>query len=67
VIATGFAEKKETVGVGGKVVDLPRVPRSSAASGGSWRRRAGEMRAEGDDALGGGDLEVPAFLRRQAD
>src|SRR6184192_1154009 len=25
VIATGFAERKETVGVGGKVVDLPRA------------------------------------------
>jgi len=30
VIATGFAEKKETVGVGGKVVDLPRGVRPAA-------------------------------------
>src|SRR5207302_468032 len=27
----------------------------------------GELRAEVDDAVGGGDLEVPASLRRQAD
>jgi len=67
VIATGFAEKKETVGVGGKVVDLPRGVRSAAAGGGPWRRRVGELRAEGEDALGDGDLDVPAFLRRQAD
>ncbi len=68
VIATGFAEKKETQTGGGKVVDLPRVPRSSPAAGaGAWRRRAGEMRAEADGVLGDGDLEVPAFLRRQAD
>src|SRR5256886_17576152 len=67
VIATGFAERKETVGVGGKVVDLPRAARVSAAGAGNWRRRAGELRAEIDDAVGDGDLEVPAFLRRQAD
>src|SRR3989475_67827 len=67
VIATGFAERKETVGVGGKVVDLPRAARASAAGAGNWRRRAGELRAEIDDAVGDGDLEVPAFLRRQAD
>src|SRR3990167_1281452 len=65
VIATGFAEKKETVGVGGKVVDLPRGVRPAAAS--PWRRRVGGLRAEGEDALGAGDLDVPAFLRRQAD
>ena len=65
VIATGFAERKETVG--GKVVDLPRAARASAAGAGSWRRRPGELRAEIDAALGDGDLEVPAFLRRQAD
>jgi cell division protein FtsZ len=78
VIATGFSEKKETQGGNGKVLDLPRVPRPSPAAGvgagvgvgagaGSWRRRAGEMRAEGEGALGDADLEVPAFLRRQAD
>ncbi len=68
VIATGFAEKKESQSGGGKVVDLPRVPRSSpAAPAPAWRRRPGEMRAEGDDGLGEADLEVPAFLRRQAD
>src|SRR5439155_6227018 len=67
VIATGFAEKRETVGIGGKVVDLPRPSRSSAAGVGGWRRRPGELRAESDDRLAEGDLDVPAFLRRQAD
>ena len=70
VIATGFAERKETVGVGGKVVDLPRAPRAGAGGGtppGAWRKRVGEARAEGEDPLGDGDLDVPAFLRRQAD
>src|SRR5436309_3443347 len=78
VIATGFSEKKEAQSSNGKVLDLPRVPRSSPAAGvgagvgvgagaGSWRRRAGEMRAEGEGALGDADLEVPALLRRQAD
>ncbi len=67
VIATGFAEKRETVGIGGKVVDLPRASRSSTAGAGGWRRRPGELRAESDDRLAEGDLDVPAFLRRQAD
>src|SRR2546422_829771 len=67
VIATGFAEKKtESVGPS-KVVDLPRASRAAAGAAGNWRRRAGELRAEIDDAVGDGDLEVPAFLRRQAD
>src|SRR5712692_3247252 len=67
VIATGFAEKRETVGIGGKVVDLPRALRWSAAGVGGWRRRPGELRAESDDRLAESDLDVPAFLRRQAD
>ncbi len=70
VIATGFAEKKEAVGPNGKVVDLPRPSRGlgTAANPPPWRRRAmGEARATGDDPLGDGDLDVPAFLRRQAD
>jgi cell division protein FtsZ len=68
VIATGFTEKKESQAPAGKVVDLPRPGRAPALAGaGAWRRRAGEARAEGDDAFDGVDLEVPAFLRRQAD
>jgi len=67
VIATGFTEKKEAVTPSGKVVDLPRAQRAPALAGsGTWRRRPGEMRAEGDDGLDD-DLDVPAFLRRQAD
>ena len=70
VIATGFTERKEILTPSGKVVDLPRPSRAPAAAGvGAWRKRPGEMRAEGDDVLDGGpsDLDVPAFLRRQAD
>ena len=65
VIATGFAEKREAAG---KVVDLPRALRAGGSAAPiPWRRRVGEVRAEGDDGLDGGDLDVPAFLRRQAD
>jgi cell division protein FtsZ len=73
VIATGFADKKETVGIGGKVVDLPRparpAPASAPAPVAPWRRKFADPRGEGaEEALGdGADLEVPAFLRRQAD
>ncbi|HEV8641026.1 MAG TPA: cell division protein FtsZ [Methylomirabilota bacterium] len=66
VIATGFSEKREVLMPGGKVVDLPRGSRSPALAGaGAWRRR--DLRAETDDGPDGGDLDVPAFLRRQAD
>ena len=69
VIATGFSEKRELVMPGGKVVDLP--PRTARATpptpGSAWRRRANEPRLDGDDAMEGDDLDVPAFLRRQAD
>jgi cell division protein FtsZ len=69
VIATGFIEKKETFTPPGKVVDLSRTARVPAMAGaGAWRRRPGEVRAEGDEpAPDGNDLDVPAFLRRQAD
>jgi cell division protein FtsZ len=73
VIATGFADKKETLGISGKVVDLPRpsrpAPSSSPAPVAPWRRKFADPRGEAaDEALGeGADLEVPAFLRRQAD
>jgi len=73
VITTGFADKKETVGVGGKVVDLPRPSRSLPSSApvpvAPWRRKFADPRGEAsEEALGeAADLEVPAFLRRQAD
>jgi cell division protein FtsZ len=67
VIATGFPEKRESLTPSGKVVDLPRVSRApSLATAGAWRRRAAEVREDGDEA-GGSDFDVPAFLRRQAD
>jgi len=67
VIATGFAERREATGSsGGKVVDMPPRPSRSPVPS-SWRRRVlPDVRAEGD-AAPEEDLEVPAFLRRQAD
>jgi len=64
VIATGFADRKEATAPGsGKVVDMPRVPRPAQP----WRRRGvSEVRAEDGNAVEE-DLDVPAFLRRQAD
>ena len=64
VIATGFSERKEATGPSGKVVDLAKTPRPAPAS--QWRRRTAEIRAEGDEPAAE-DLDVPAFLRRQAD
>ena len=66
VIATGFTERKTALGVGGKVLDLPRSARATAPAG-AWRRRAADVRADGDDGIDSSDLDVPAFLRRQAD
>jgi cell division protein FtsZ len=70
VIATGFVEKKEATVPTGKVVDLPKAPRHAPAGAPAWRRRAVDVRADGfpggDDGLDD-DLDVPAFLRRQAD
>jgi cell division protein FtsZ len=66
VIATGFTEKREA-SLPGKVVDLPRAARPATVAGaGGWRRRTAEPRAESDD-VDLDDLDVPAFLRRQAD
>jgi cell division protein FtsZ len=64
VIATGFSERKEATGPSGKVVDLAKTPRPVPSS--QWRRRTAEIRAEGDEPAAE-DLDVPAFLRRQAD
>ena len=64
VIATGFSERKEATGPSAKVVDLAKTPRPAPAS--QWRRRTAEIRAEGDEPAAE-DLDVPAFLRRQAD
>jgi cell division protein FtsZ len=63
VIATGFSERREASGSGSKVVDLAKTPR--LAPGSPWRRRTADLRAEAEEAAE--DLDVPAFLRRQAD
>ena len=63
VIATGFAERASQ-GVG-KPVDLKSYARSGERQ--VWRRRA-ELRAEGqEEPSDDTDLDIPAFLRRQAD
>ena len=67
VIATGFPEKKEMATTPAKVVDLPLNARSGPVAAGGWRRRAAEARVEGDDPFESVDVDVPAFLRRQAD
>jgi len=73
VIATGFTERKSQFEPAGKVVDLPRAPRSTggtsaAGTAPAWRRRFGEARAEGDGPLDQEhDYDVPTFLRRSAD
>src|SRR6266542_4665416 len=66
VIATGFAERKEAVNLGSKVVEMPKGPRGPSPAPKDWRRRLAEVRAEADAPLEE-DLDVPAFLRRQAD
>ena len=67
VIATGFSERKEGSLPSGKVVDMQRAPRPGAPSSKDWRRRVpAEIRAEADGPTEE-DLDVPAFLRRQAD
>jgi cell division protein FtsZ len=67
VIATGFSERKEANQPSGKVVDMQRPPRPGAPSSKDWRRRApADIRAEADGPTEE-DLDVPAFLRRQAD
>ena len=67
VIATGFSERKEANQPSGKVVDMQRPSRPGAPSTKEWRRRVpADIRAEGDGPTEE-DLDVPAFLRRQAD
>jgi cell division protein FtsZ len=65
VIATGFTERKDA----GNVVELAKNGRAGSAGATAWRRRHAEMRAGAtyaDDGIAS-DLEVPTYLRRQAD
>jgi cell division protein FtsZ len=67
VIATGFTERKEGSLPSGKVVEMQRAPRPGAPPSKDWRRRVpADIRAEADGPAEE-DLDVPAFLRRQAD
>jgi cell division protein FtsZ len=66
VIATGFTEKKEAANPGNKVVEMPKGPRSPFPAPKDWRRRLADVRADTDAPMEE-DLDVPAFLRRQAD
>jgi cell division protein FtsZ len=65
VIATGFTDRKEATVPGPKVVPIPSGPRGPAPAK-DWRRRIADLRAEGEEPAEE-DLDVPAFLRRQAD
>jgi len=65
VIATGFTEKKEAANPG-RVVEMPKGPRNPSPVPKDWRRRLADVRAEADAPMDE-DLDVPAFLRRQAD
>ena len=68
VIATGFSERKESSQPSGKVVDLPRPSRPGVPTTRDWRRRVPtDIRAGGEAEPTEEDLDVPAFLRRQAD
>ena len=78
VIATGFVEKKFVLPASptlpAKVLEMARTaprttPTGAGAGAGAWRRRATEARIEGFDPIDdpNDDLDVPAFLRRQAD
>ena len=68
VIATGFSERKESSQPSGKVVDLPRPACPGVPTTKDWRRRVpADIRAEGEGEPTEEDLDVPAFLRRQAD
>ncbi len=67
VIATGFTERREAREPGaGKVVEIPKGPRGPQPGRPDWRRRMADIRGEADGAPEE-DLDVPAFLRRQAD
>ncbi|HXG16216.1 MAG TPA: cell division protein FtsZ [Calidithermus sp.] len=66
VIATGFTEARHAAAAG-KVVGLPRPARVPAPVGAAaWRRRSPEVRPDLDEPAGE-DLDIPAFLRRQAE
>ena len=65
VIATGFTERKEATLPSSKVVPIAPGPRGPAPAK-DWRKRIADLRAEGEEPVEE-DLDVPAFLRRQAD
>ncbi|HXJ80991.1 MAG TPA: cell division protein FtsZ [Candidatus Methylomirabilis sp.] len=66
VIATGFADRKETTHLDGRVVEMPKMNRAASPASKDWRRRFAEVRSDADAGVDE-DLDVPAFLRRQAD
>jgi cell division protein FtsZ len=66
VIATGFPDRKEAAVPQGKVVDL-KAAKVAPVGNGAWRRRGLEARGDGNDPFESGEIDVPAFLRRQAD
>jgi cell division protein FtsZ len=71
VIATGFVERKDFSATSGKIVDLPRASRPGGAFSAApqgWRRRADARAETGNAPIDMTDeLDVPTFLRKQAD
>jgi len=68
VIATGFTERKvEMSPTSSKVLEMPPRPSRAPVPGPSWRRRLSDARGESGESMAEEDLDVPAFLRRQAD
>jgi cell division protein FtsZ len=66
VIATGFSDRKDAANLDGKVVEMPKASRAASPASKDWRRRFAEVRADVAQTPEE-DLDVPAFLRRQAD
>lgn len=66
VIATGFEDRRSASGAPAKTVEMRAYARGVGERPSAWRRSRMEVRGEGEEALAD-DLDIPAFLRRQAD
>ncbi len=66
VIATGFEDRRSASPAPAKTVEMRAYARGVGERPAAWRRSRMEVRGEGEEALAD-DLDIPAFLRRQAD
>lgn len=64
VIATGFDDRRATGAVPGRTVEMRAYARGGGERPSVWRRTRMEVHGEEEPA---DDLDIPAFLRRQAD